>query len=354
MLVPNSFKAAVLEEAGKPLRIIENIKIPKLEKGQVLVKIAYSGVCHSQLMEVRGLRGPDRWTPHLLGHEGTGTVVRIGKGVSKVKVGQKVVLGWIKGSGLDSGGTVFIGPNNEKINAGAVTTFSDYSIVSENRVVHLPIGTPLKYGVLYGCALPTGAGIVLNSIKPKKNNSLLVFGLGGIGLSALMAAKALGLEDIIAVDIEEDKLELAATLGAKAVINAKNQNVYQEIMKLTNNSGVDFAIEASGIAKSIEIAFSLIKRSGRCIFASHPKHGDKVCIDPFELISGKSLEGSWGGDSKPDRDIEILGSFYRKGMFELDKIISKPYSLEQINIALNDLEARKITRALIEIDPEQE
>ena len=165
MNYPKSIRAAVLTKLGNPLEIIEGIEVPELRPGQVLVKVSYAGVCHSQLMEARGKRGDDPFLPHMLGHEGTGVVVEIGEGVTKVKVSDHVVLGWIKGEGADAGGTKYMAPNGQIINSGGVTTFSDYTVVSENRLVPLPEGTPDDLGVLYGCALPTGMGIVLNEIS---------------------------------------------------------------------------------------------------------------------------------------------------------------------------------------------
>ena len=142
--------AAVLTNTSKPLEIIKNIIIPHLRPDQILVKIFYSGVCHSQLMEVKGLRGSDIWLPHMLGHEATAEIIQIGSDVKKVKKGDKVILSWIKGEGKDLGGTKFSTTNGKTINAGSVTTFSNYSVVSENRVSKLPNNVPLDVGILLG------------------------------------------------------------------------------------------------------------------------------------------------------------------------------------------------------------
>lgn len=173
-----TIKAAVLYELNQPL-VIEELNTKELLPGQVLVKIFFSGVCRSQLMEARGLRGNDQWLPHMLGHEASGEVISTGKGVTKVKIGDKVVLGWIKGNGLDADGAKYTNSKNEIINSGRVTTFSNYSIVSESRIVKLEEGVPFDVAVLFGCALPTGAGIVFNELKPLENESLAVIGLGG-------------------------------------------------------------------------------------------------------------------------------------------------------------------------------
>jgi S-(hydroxymethyl)glutathione dehydrogenase/alcohol dehydrogenase len=348
-------KAAVLEQLNAPLVIRNDVECGEPGRGQVLVKIAYSGVCHSQLMEARGRRGADAYLPHLLGHEGTGTVVKIGDGVTKVRSGDLVVLGWLKGTGLDSGGARYgCACMANGINAGGVTTFNEYALVSENRVVPLPPGVPLDVGVLFGCAVPTGAGIVTNDIKPRLGSTIAIFGLGGIGMSALMATMLYECATVIAVDVAPDKLELARSFGATHTLDARTSDVVGEIRKLTSNAGVDYAIEASGQARVIEQAFESVKRGGGvCVFASHPEHGQKISIDPYELICGKQIRGSWGGGSNPDRDIPIFAELYRQGRLPLEKLLSKRYPLEAINDALDDLENQLVGRPLIEIDKSQ-
>lgn len=343
-------KAAFLEKPGQPLVIAEGIETPNLASGQILVKIAYSGVCHSQLMEANGKRGEDHYLPHMLGHEGSGTVLEIGEGVSKVEVGDQVVLGWIKGQGLDGGGCKYT-HGTRKINAGGVTTFMTHAVVSENRCVKLPAGIPLDIAVLFGCAVPTGAGIVLNTIQPHEGSAIVVWGLGGIGLCALMATQAFKCRQVIAVDIEASKLELAKEIGATHVVKSGSDKAIEEIMAISGG-GVDYSVESAGRISTIESAFAVLKRSqSLCVFASHPPQGQLIKLDPFALICGKKIMGSWGGDSAPDRDIPKYASLYRAGKFPLEKLLSKRYSLENINDALDDLANRKIARALLAIDP---
>lgn len=345
-------KAAVLYKTGQPLVIEEGIDIPELQPGQVLVKVAFSGVCHSQLMEVRGRRGEDRYLPHMLGHEGSGIAMEAGSDVSKIMTGDRVILGWIKGKGMDVPGTKYR-KGDTIINAGGVTTFSDYTVVSENRCVKLPEGISLEEAVLFGCAIPTGAGIVMNRIKPQSGSTLAVFGLGGIGLSALMVTGFYKCSKIIAVDIEDEKLRLAAEFGATHTINARLENPIEAIYCITKGKGVDYSIESSGLAKTIEQAFQSVKKfGGLCVFASHPRFGEKIELDPHELISGKHIEGSWGGSTNPDDDIPRLAELHRKKPLPLKRLLSHKYTLEQINQALDDLENRKIIRALIEMDEE--
>ena len=339
--------AAVLYELNQPLRI-EELQIPRLKEGQVLVEVAYSGVCHSQLMEVRGKRGSDNYLPHLLGHEGTGQVVEVNKSVTKVKEKDWVVMGWIKGKGLDAGGSKYEGKNGI-VNSGAVTTLSTYTVVSENRLVKLPPNIPKDIGVMFGCAVPTGAGLLFNEVKPTKGSSMAFFGLGGIGLCALMSANSFECSPVIAIDIVEEKLELAKLLGATHTINPINTDPVEAINCITNGKGVDFSIEAAGNVETIEIAFASLKRDGICVFASHPEAGKKICIDPFDLICGKKIHGSWGGSCVPDIDIPKFASFYTKGSMPLEKMLKQRYLLENINNALEDLEKHHAFRPLVEI-----
>lgn len=340
-------QAAVLYELDKPL-VVEELNTEELLNGQVLVKIFYSGVCRSQLMEARGLRGNDAWLPHLLGHEASGEVVSIGTGVTKVKKGDKVILGWIKGDGIEADGAKYTNSTSQIINSGRVTTFSNFSVVSENRIVKLDEGIPLDVAVLFGCALPTGAGIVFNELKPEEKESVAVIGLGGIGLSALMALKELKPKVLIAIDISDDKLNLAKEFGATHLINSKTQNVISEIKKITPN-GVDACVESGGQIETIELGISIINKTGRLYFASHPEQGKFIKIDPFDLISGKKIFGSWGGGCFPDRDIPRLTKIYKNGSLPLHKLITKRYSLDNINQALSDLENGLVFRPLIEM-----
>lgn len=346
-------KAAVLKDNNKPLEVLNDVQCPALKRGQVLVKLAFSGVCHSQLMEIKGYRGDDPYLPHLLGHEGSGKVLQVGEGVTKVKPGDWVILGWIKGHGLDGGATSYLSQSvSKELNAGAVTTFNEMSVVSENRLVPLPAGIPLDVAVLFGCAIPTGAGILTNDIQPEKGASLAIFGMGGIGLSALMASKLYQCDKVIAVDINEEKLSLAASFGATHVINAKTNDPVKKIMSITG-CGVDYSIEASSLTNVIEQAFNSVRqKGGLCVFASHPKHGNRIQIDPFDLICGKQIRGSWGGNCHPDIDIPKFAQLYREGKLPLEKLITKKYSLDNINEAITDLEHYRAVRPIIEINKE--
>lgn len=344
-------KAAVLVAPGQPLALWDDVEVPPLARGQVLVRVAYSGVCHSQLMEASGQRGPDPWLPHLLGHEATGEVLAAGDGVAKVRPGDRVILTWIKSEGLEAGGSRYR-RGDTLINAGGVTTFSEYTVVSENRCVPLPPGVPLDVGSLFGCALMTGAGIVFNTMRPPAGRSLAVFGVGGIGLSALMAARLSGCDPLIAVDVEPAKLALAREFGATHLIDARDTDPVTAIRDLTGGAGADYTVEAAGLTRTIEQAFEAVRRGGGlCVFAGHPAAGGRIGLDPFELICGKRIEGSWGGECRPDRDVPRLAQLYTQGNLPLERLITHRYRLDDINHALSDLAAHRVGRALVEIAP---
>jgi S-(hydroxymethyl)glutathione dehydrogenase/alcohol dehydrogenase len=340
-------KAAVLFQCGTPLEILEDIELPPPGPGQVSVALSHAGVCHSQLMEVSGGRGPDPYLPHLLGHEGAATVVSVGDGVTKVAPGDQVVLGWIKGTGLDAPGPKYRW-RDRLLNAGGVTTFNSHAVVSENRCYRLPAGIPGDVAVLFGCAVPTGAGIALNEIAPEPGASAVVFGLGGIGLVALMALRAAGCDPVIAVDVMRDKLDLALECGATAAIDAGAEDPVAAIRRLTGGQGADYAIDAAGRTQTIEQAFQSVRKfGGLCVFASHPPAGEMIRLDPHDLISGKSIRGSWGGASDPERDIPRFAEMYLAGKLPLDRLIRDRFSLEEVNLALASLEQKTSLRPLL-------
>ena len=341
-------KAAVLEELGQPLHI-RSIQIPELQRGQVLVKVLYSGVCRSQLMEVSGKRGGDIWLPHLLGHEGSGVVLEVGSNVSKVKPGDGVILGWVKGDGIEAPGAKYL-CDGQIINSGRVTTFSNYTIASENRLVKKPAGLAFDIATLFGCALPTGAGMVLNELRPLPSSTVAVLGLGGIGLSALMALRALGVQKIIAIDVSDEKLSLAKTLGATHIINSKNEDC-ESVLQNIVNQGVDFCVESAGTVSTIELGFKLIRQGGgQLLFASHPPEGDKIKLAPHELISGKKIAGSWGGGTRPDVDIPKMYHIFSNANIPMGSLLTRRYKLEDINGALEDLRLGRVFRPLIVMD----
>ena len=300
-------------------------------------------------MEVNGLRGDDRWLPHLLGHEGSGVVVDIGPDVKKFKKGDEVILSWIKGSGIEAQGALY-DSDDLVINSGKVTTFSNYSVISENRIIKKPTNLDFDTAVLYGCALPTGAGMVINETNVKSESSAVVVGLGGIGMSAVAMLLSLKIKNIIAIDISANKLELVKSWGVNHTIDASKPNI-QELVQEIFPDGAEFCIESAGRVSTIELGFSLLNRNkGKLLFASHPPEGEKIRLSPHELISGKRIAGSWGGAINPDRDIPILYHNFISANFPLNSLLTKPYSLLNINKALEDLESGKVLRPLIKME----
>jgi S-(hydroxymethyl)glutathione dehydrogenase/alcohol dehydrogenase len=339
-------QAALLVQTGQPL-VLADIETPALKLGQVLVEVAYSGACGTQVMEWRGDKGEDKWVPHCLGHEGTGTVIEAGSAVTKVKVGDKVVLSWIKGSGIEAGGAVY-GWDGKKVNAGGVTTFQRHAVVSENRLTLLPANLPMDVAVLLGCAAPTGMGAVYNVLKVQPGDSVAVFGTGGIGLNALMAAALAGAMPVIGIDPNPTRRALAKLFGATHVIDAAS-DAGAEIKKIVPQ-GVDLAVESSGIPTVMEQAVNATRQQGgRAVVIGNAKHGAALTLNPGVFNQGKSLLGTWGGDSVPDRDYGRYGRLLSSGRFPVRDLLSKPYSLARADQALQDLAAGKVGRPLIDM-----
>ena len=342
-----NIKAAVLSSLNKPLEIKELISEP-LQSGQVLVKVLFSGVCRSQLMEIQGKRGEDKWLPHLLGHEGSGIVEEIGPNVTKVKPGDHVILSWIKSIGIEAVGAKYK-YKNKIINSGPVTTFSNFSVVSENRLVKKPDEIPFDTAILLGCALPTGGGMVHNELNISKNSFVAVLGLGGIGLSAILMLISKKVKNIIAIDVSDEKLKKVQEWGVKNTFNANNKDLDTQINKLTNG-GLDFCIESAGKISTIELGFALLKSDGgHLLFASHPPEDEKISLSPHELISGKKISGSWGGGTKPDQDFPIFSKILMSNERLLNSLITKRYTLDEINQAIDDLSNGLVFRPLIEM-----
>jgi S-(hydroxymethyl)glutathione dehydrogenase/alcohol dehydrogenase len=339
-------EAVVLVETGKPLEQME-LEFPPLQPGQILVDVATSGVCRSQINEARGLKGEDRYLPHTLGHEGAGTVLETGPEVTKVKIGDRVVLSWIKGGGAEVPSTIYR-CGGRSINSGAISTFMRTTITCENRVTPIPESMPFREAALLGCALPTGAGAVLNTAGARPGNSVAVFGAGGVGLSAIAGARIAKAFPIVAIDIFDHKLQLAEHLGATHTINAENEDILEALKALTDGQGIDCAIECAGRIRTMEIAIEAIHTAGIVVLVGNLPAGQKISLDPFDLIRGKRIVGTWGGGTDPDRDIPKYAEMHETGELPLKELITHIYSLEDINQTLDDLESGKVGRAIID------
>jgi S-(hydroxymethyl)glutathione dehydrogenase/alcohol dehydrogenase len=337
--------AAVLEQCRQPLQLIE-LEIPKLKRGQVLVKIAYSAICRSQLMEINGLRGHDRWLPHLLGHEASGVVVDVGAEVTKVKPDDEVILTWIKSSGIESATPLFT-YSGRTINAGPVTTFSNYAVVSENRVVLKASCLDLEAAVLFGCALATGAGMALHEINALDSDPILVLGLGGVGMAALLALVANGSRRILAIDKDPAKCALAKSFGVRAEKFSTRDEMLSAVKRFSRD-GVKYCIEAGGSTETIELGFAALNpQSGTLLFASHPPKGDTISLDPHQLISGKQIKGSWGGGISPDVDIPVLAELFTGPKTPLETLTKNKFPLAKINEAVTQFSEGKVFRSIL-------
>jgi S-(hydroxymethyl)glutathione dehydrogenase/alcohol dehydrogenase len=331
------FRAAVLAEQRSPL-VLDELETPELRFGQVLVKIRCTGICGAQLNEIDGAKGPDGFLPHLLGHEATATVVEVGEGVTTVSAGDTVVCHWRKGTGHQAPTPVFESETFGRVNAGWVTTFGEYSVVSENRVTPIPAGFDPELGALMGCALTTAAGVLNNDARLSIGESLAVIGSGGVGLPLVRFASLIAANPIIAIDLHDHKLELARTYGATHTINASDEDMVAAIREVVGPEGVDVTIENTGVADVIESAYDVTSAGGRVVLVGVPtKSARKPSFDTLPLHFDKVLTGSEGGGSAPARDIPRLVRLVEAGKVSFDGLVSRRYQLDEINDAIDDL-----------------
>jgi len=339
-------KAAYINKLNSPLKLSNNIKYNSLEYGQVLVEIHYTGVCKSQIYEIYNGRDNKKYVPHLLGHEGTGIVLEAHHSVKKVKKGDRVILTWLKCKGIQSKNPAYH-EDSKKINSGSVTTFSNLSVVSENRILKLPQNISLKRGVILGCAFPTGAGMILNNISNSKSKKIAFLGLGGVGVSALLTSLNFIFREVYGFDLNKNRLiflEKSLKTDKKIIFSISNKNT---IIKFKDY--FDYVIETTGSINGIENGFKILKNNGKMIFASHPSKGKKIKLDPFDLIKGKKIFGSWGGGFDYEKDcLKIFKIF--NDIKNLDKIFKDTiYNFNQINQAIKDFKNGKVLRPIIKI-----
>ena len=340
-------RAAVLVEQKKPLEIVE-ISLPdELSFGQVLVKIHYSGICGAQINEIDGVKGPDKFLPHLLGHEGSATVLEIGQGVKTVKPGDTVVMHWRPSDGIQAE-TASYKWKGHKVNSGWVTTFSEYSVVSENRLTVIPSNFDLKLAPLFGCAVTTAIGVVNNDAHLKVGQSVVVFGVGGVGLNIVQAADMVSAYPIIGIDIIDHKLEMAKRFGANYVFNSRNiGDLAGEIHKIVGSAGADVVIETTGNPRVIELAYDLTHPDGKTILVGVAKKGDNVSIYTLPLHFNKILKGSHGGSAIPHIDIPRYIRLIKAGKLKLEGLITHEFKLADINNAIKLVRSGEGGRVLI-------
>ena len=339
--------AAILVQTKQPL-VLDEIEIPKLRKGHILVKIHYSGICGTQLNEIDGKKGEDKWLPHCLGHEAVGTVYDTGPGVSRIKVDDNVVLTWLRGEGIDAGGVQY-GWRKSVVNAGPVTTFQQYAVVSESRVFTTGSSALTDMHVLMGCAAPTGMGAVRNVLRIQKGNSFLVFGLGGVGLCAISMARKLGANPIIAVDISKERLKLAKSFGADVTVNLTSESIADVIVNHCGGT-IDCAVEACGSPTALNDILGFLRpQGGKVVVIGNAAHGSAVTIPSVEFNMGKSILGTWGGDTKPDQDFSSYQKEIEQKREVFSKLTSEKFLLEDINIAIDKMRTKDVTRPVIEM-----
>ena len=342
-----SAKAAVLAESRRPL-IIDDIIFPdKFDVGQVLVKILYTTICGAQINEIQAVKGPDKFLPHLLGHEASGTVIETGPGVSNVKSGDTVVLHWRPSRGIQSS-TPSYKWRGQKLNAGWVTTFNQFAVVSENRLTVLPSSYDLKVAPLLGCAVTTALGVINNDAKVKIGESIVVFGIGGVGLNVIQFAHLAGAYPIVAVDLLEGKLDMAKQRGATYVLNASQvSDLDGELRRIVGSAGPDKVVETTGNKSVIELAYNITHPDGTCVLVGVPT--EKVTINTLPIHFNKVLTGSHGGDSLPHIDIPRIVRLNQAGRLSLDGIITHEFPLGEINAAIDVVRSGTAGRVLLNV-----
>ena len=340
-------KAAILLESNKPL-IVDDIEYPsELDYGQVLVKLYYSGICGAQLNEIHAIKGEDKFLPHLLGHEGSGIVLQIGPGVTTTSIGDHVVLHWRPSAGIQAKPAKYKW-GNKTVNAGWVTTFNDHAVISENRLTVIPDDFDLRVAPLFGCAVTTAVGVINNDAKVKIGQSVVIFGMGGVGLNLAQAANMVSANPIIGIDIKDSKLESANKFGLTHSFNSlKEENLSTKIKDIVGAHGADVVIDTTGNPRIIEQAYELTNPNGKTILVGVPKKGDNVNIYTLPLHFNKQLTGSHGGDSVPDIEIPRLIKLINTNKMTLDGIITHEFCLNDINIALDLMRKGDSGRILI-------
>jgi S-(hydroxymethyl)glutathione dehydrogenase/alcohol dehydrogenase len=293
--------AAILVEQRKPL-VIGEVELPALKRGQVLVEIHATRVCGSQIGEIDGFKGPDKFLPHLLGHEAGAIVLEVAPEVTHVAQGDRVVCHWRPGAGIDAGGAVYDW-NGTKVNAGPITTFQKFAVISENRLTKVPPDTDFELCCLLADTLTTGFGIINNDAKVQRGESVVIFGVGGIGLGAVLGAKLAGAKPIIGIDLHDHKLAKAAEYGLTHTVNASRENAAERVKEILSGLA-DVTIDGTGNPKVIETAYELAKlRGGRCVLFGVMPSDQRISIHTLPLHLGRMLTGSEGGQSQPDKDI---------------------------------------------------
>ena len=353
-------RAAVLETIGAPAPYAQSqpLKIREVElappgHGEVLVRIRAAGLCHSDLSVISGDR--PRPVPMVLGHESAGEVVECGPGVTDLVPGDRVVLVFMPscgccmpcmegrpalcepGAASNGAGTLLSGArrlamNGQPVNHHVgVSCFADYAVVSRRSCVKLEADISFEEASLFGCAVLTGVGAVINTARLQAGTTAAVLGLGGVGFSALLAAVASGARAVIALDLNESKLALARELGATATVNAGDPDAMAQVKALTQG-GVDVAFEMAGAIAALELAWRVTRRGGSTVTAGLPHPDKRFALPPVQLVAEERiLRGSYIGSSVPARDIPRYIEMYQRGKLPVDRLMGERLALTDIN-----------------------
>ena len=359
-------KAAVLYEANTPM-VIETVDLQEPQEGEVLVKVAAAGVCHS---DFHIMKGEWAWPmPAILGPEGAGIVERVGPGVTRVKPGQSVILNFRANCGtcryciigrpvLCNGaggqrhtlfdGTSRLSKNGETIHHMARTScFSEYTVVPESGAVPVRSDMPLDKACLVGCAVMTGVGAVTNTAHIEAGSIVAVIGCGGVGLNSVQGAALAGASQIVAIDMLDNKLDYARQFGATDVVNAGNGDAVARVKEITSG-GVDYAFEAIGNSHTIRQAYEMLAPGGLAVVVGMAPEDDEVSINALSLPRTEcGIIGSWYGGARPWVDLPKIAALYLSGRLQIDPMISRTYPLEEINVAYDALAAGEVARSII-------
>ncbi len=328
--LPTKTLAAILVQQKKKL-VVDEIELPKsLDVGQVLVEFFFSGICGSQIGEIDGVKGPDQWLPHLLGHEASGRVLAIGPGVTTIEPNQFVIAHWRHGSGINAK-TPKYRWKNEVVNAGQITTFNRFAVISENRLTQIANNVDLKTAALYGCAVTTGLGAVENKAKIKFGESVVIFGAGGIGLNLIQGCFFAGASEIIAVDRFSNRLDLARDLGATHTIDVSKEDSFVQISNILRNRKADVYIDNTGNPDIISKCYVNVSDQGRVILIGVPKKGHDTNIHTLGLHFGKEITGTVGGEVYPPSDISRYMRLFEMRGVELGALVTEVGSLQTVN-----------------------
>jgi len=363
-------KAAVLRAFGEPLRI-EELETDPPREGEVLVRYAASGVCHSDLHSAEGIHPPQ--LPTTLGHEGAGVVEEVGPSVDVVAPGDHVIVTWLPACGhcrfcvagrpqlcdnvawADAGvmadGTIRYHAGGERIHHySGVSSFAELAVVPTQGLIRLDPDLPLRDMALLGCAVMTGVGAVLNTAAVRPGETVAVVGCGGVGLSIVQGARIAGASRIVAIDVVDEKLTLAAQLGATDVVSAAGADVVGEVRQLLSG-GADHSFEALGRPETIRTAIDLTGKGGTAVLVGMAPSDARVEIDPLTMtVSERGIKGCWYGSCRPGRDYPRLIELYRSGELLLDPMVTRTCALDEVNEAFDAMRRGEGARTVIVYD----